>query len=35
MIEGFIVNKFRGDPALFDDGMSRVREMHWMARTWT
>ena len=27
MIEGFIVNKFRGDPALFDDGMSRVREI--------
>ena len=27
MIEGFIVNKFRGDPTLFDDGMSRVREI--------
>ena len=27
MIEGFIVNKFRGDPALFADGMARVREL--------
>ena len=27
MIEGFIVNKFRGDPTLFADGMARVREM--------
>ena len=27
MIEGFIVNKFRGDPTLFADGLARVREM--------
>ncbi|MEG6508925.1 cobyric acid synthase [Methyloligella sp. 2.7D] len=26
MIEGFIVNKFRGDPALFTDGMARIAE---------
>lgn len=24
MIEGFLVNKFRGDPALFTDGMARI-----------
>ena len=27
MIEGFIVNKFRGDPTLFADGLARVGEM--------
>ena len=27
LIEGFIVNKFRGDPTLFDDGLTRVQEM--------
>jgi adenosylcobyric acid synthase len=27
MIEGFIVNKFRGDPTLFADGLARVHEM--------
>jgi adenosylcobyric acid synthase len=26
MIVGFIVNRFRGDPSLFDDGMKTVRE---------
>ena len=26
MIEGFIVNRFRGDPALFSDGMRIIRE---------
>ena len=26
LIEGFIVNKFRGDPALFADGMRRIAE---------
>ena len=26
MIVGFIVNRFRGDPTLFDDGMKTVRE---------
>ena len=26
LIEGFLVNKFRGDPALFADGMARVTE---------
>jgi hypothetical protein len=25
MIVGFIVNRFRGDPTLFDDGMRRSR----------
>ena len=24
MIEAYIVNKFRGDPALFADGMARI-----------
>jgi len=27
MIEGFIVNKFRGDPALFQDGMAHIAEV--------
>ena len=27
MIEGFIVNKFRGDPALFTDGMAHIAEL--------
>lgn len=27
MIAGFIVNRFRGDPALFADGMARVAEL--------
>jgi len=27
MIEGFIVNKFRGDPKLFADGMARIAEL--------
>ncbi len=26
MIEGFIVNRFRGDPSLFDDGMKMIAE---------
>jgi adenosylcobyric acid synthase len=30
MIEGFIVNRFRGDPSLFDDGMAFIaRETGW------
>jgi adenosylcobyric acid synthase len=32
MIVGFIVNRFRGDPALFEDGMKRVaRQTGWPA----
>jgi len=27
MIEGFIVNKFRGDPALFEDGMAHIGDV--------
>ena len=27
MIRGFIVNKFRGDPALFADGMARIAQL--------
>ena len=27
MIEGFLVNKMRGDPSLFDDGMRTIAEM--------
>lgn len=26
MIEGFIVNRFRGDPALFSDGMRIIQK---------
>jgi adenosylcobyric acid synthase len=32
LIHGFIVNKFRGDPALFADGMARIaKETGWQA----
>ena len=32
LIEGFIVNKFRGDPALFDEGMRALRDADRLAR---
>ena len=32
MIEGFIINKFRGDPALFDEGLAPVERAHRLAR---
>ena len=32
MLRGFIVNKFRGDPALFDDGMEAIARTHRLAR---
>ena len=31
MVAGFIVNKFRGDPALFDDGMREIARAHRLA----
>ncbi len=31
MIAGFIVNRFRGDPSLFDDGMKMIARVHRMA----
>ena len=31
MIVGFIVNKFRGDPSLFDDGMPTIARAHRLA----
>ncbi len=32
MIRGFIVNRFRGDPALFEDGYRAIETTRWLAR---
>ena len=35
LIRGFIVNKFRGDPALFADGMARIAQLTgWRRSAW-
>jgi adenosylcobyric acid synthase len=43
MIEGFVINRFRGDPRLFDDGYARIEEqtgwhgfgvLPWFAEAW-
>ena len=32
MIRGFLINKFRGDPSLFDDGYRLIADAHRLAR---
>ena len=34
MVAGFIVNKFRGDPTLFDDGMRLMENAYGLAGSW-
>ena len=34
MIRGFVINKFRGDPSLFDDGYRLIERQTGMAGLW-
>ena len=34
MIKGFMVNKFRGDPTLFDDGYKQIEDFTGWQELW-